>query len=61
MTEHNDTTAELAAAIDRALREAQLPAGGAVHTESVTIIAAPEPSEAESGAGLSTLDGADGD
>lgn len=60
MTGHDDAT-EMAAAIDRALREAQLPAGGAVHTESVTIIAAPEPSEAESGAGLSTLDGADGD
>lgn len=60
MTGQDDAT-EVAAAIDRALREAKLPAGGAVHTESVTLIAVPEPSDAESGAGLSALDGADGD
>ena len=61
MTEHNDTTAELAAAIDRALREAHLPAGGAPHTETVTLVAAPEPTVAELGDALSPLDGGDGD
>ena len=61
MTAHNDTTAELADAIDRALREAKLPAGGAPHTESVTRVAAPEPSAGEQGDALSPLDGGDGD
>lgn len=61
MNVHDDTTAEVAGAIDRALREARLPAGGAVHTESVTLVAVPAPTEAESGAGLSALDGADGE
>lgn len=58
MTAHDNPTADVTDAIDRALRAAHLRAGGANETSTAVQLPPPEPSGAETG---DALGGADSD